>query len=273
MTTARVNWPAWYRKPADYHFKVVAVTTGGVESPDSNIVTVPWTGWTGTPTAQTNALVSFTPPSPTSGGVPAAPVNLQAAYDPTTGLITLTWTASASSGLAGYRVYYCDRSPTALNGFRILLANSPSDASLHLKTGDMVFLEMTRTTWDRSTLLSHRVYNTSQYGGLPSLVPYHNDATNTWELVPHPAPVPSALASAGGQTCLHLSVGSTATIQLAQYNHGDLQQDWYPVLQTNKTSVAEVWLRQVGLPTGTVTFDLTGYYATRVPACSSVGIV
>lgn len=265
-TVARVNWPSWYRKPADYHFKVVAVGTGGLESTDSNIATVPWNGWTAAQVPQTNALVSFAPPATPSGTMPSAPTNLQAGYDPVGGLITLSWNAVPPQGLAGYRLYYCDRDPAALNGFRILLANSPSDPDQHIRTGDMVFLEMTRTSWDKREFLSHRVFNTSQAGGLPTLVPYHNDAVKGWAFVPHPAPVPAALAAVGGQTCLELTLGGAETVQLAQYNHAHLQQDWYNVLQPGKTYVVEVWLRQEGLANGTAMFDLTGFYATRVPA-------
>lgn len=265
VTTAEVNFAGWYRKDADYHFKVVAVDDQGKESSDSNVVTVHWNGWTGSEADMNNTVVAFSEPDPPAEtNPPAAPANLQVVYDPVTGLMTFTWSSVADPDLAGYRLYYCDRDPAALNGHHIFLEDQPADPDLHIKDGDMIFLEHMMYTWDKGIYLSHRVHGTSQAGGVPALVPYHNGPSNTWALVPHPAPVPPAFADTG-QTCLRLDVTTSDRIQLAQYNHAHMQQSWYKVLDTGKTYVAEVWLRQDGLSDGTVSFGFNGFYSSRIP--------
>jgi len=264
-TNAEVQFWDWYLHSADYHFKITSVDDQGNESADSNIVTVNWNGWSGAEGVMTNSMVAFTAPgTPSETNPPAAPASLQAVYDSVSGIISFTWNAVTNADLAGYRLYYCDRNPASLNGFHIIFETAPVDTNLHIRNGDMVFLETTRTNWDKSVFLSHRVYGTGQFGDLPELVPYHNDTNKIWSLASHPAPVPTGLATNAGQTCLRLDVESSETIEVAQYNHGDLQQDYYGVLETGKTYVAEVWLRQEGMTNGVVFFGFDGFYSSRI---------
>lgn len=274
VTTASVNFNSWYKND-DYHFTVVAVDDQGNVSSKASPVTVCWEEWTDHEGAASNTLVEFTPLDAVVNTnlvadteVPATPANLQAAYDASTGIITLTWDAVEDDTLAGYRVSYCDRDPDHLNGYHIYLTDSPSDTNLYVQTGDMIFMEKELTRWDKRMYLSHRVYDTGQMGGLAGLVPFHVDETNTWELVAHPTDdgrLPEELELNGGQTCLQMDIAKSDPCYLAQYTYATTEQTWYGVLEPNKTYVAEVWLRQENMADPTITFELSAFYRDPIP--------
>lgn len=266
------HFAGWYRPDVPYYYTVRAVDQNGNESTDSNVVNVTRPDKTGT--AGSNNVISFDPPgSPSETNAPSAPANLNVTVDAGTGIVTLTWDAVSDPDLAGYRVYIADSPPAQHRGFGIDLATVPADPDQHIRAGDMVFLELKRYTWSRNRYLSNRVWGTSQYGQPPPRIPFHNeeDPDLAWALVPHPSPIPSGFDDRG-ETCLLLDIGKAQEVPIYQYNHGSLEQSWYKVLQTNKTYVADVWLRQEGLTDGTVTFLLTGFYSGRIaPIPFSVG--
>lgn len=268
VATATVNFENWY-KNGKYWFTVAAVDEQGNRSSNATPISIVWQKWTGSKGDGIHSLVDFSAPaSPTETEAPAAPQNLSATVDPASGLITLHWDAVADDALAGYVVSYCDRDPNSLNGYHIYLENSPTDPDLYVQTGDMVFMEKEMTSWDKRAYLSHRVFDTSQYGGKVGVIPYHVDDTNTWELVAHPTDdgsLPEELVLNGGQTCLQLDMHADTTFYMAQYNYATTQQAWYKVLETNKTYVAEVWLRQNNMDDPTVSFGLTAFYGVNLP--------
>jgi hypothetical protein len=265
-TQATLNFPGWYRHDDDYWFKVVAVDEQGNESADSEYVQLRWNGWLEEQGRMTNEVVSFSAPAtPTEVEAPGSPAGFSGSYDPQSGLMTFRWNAVPAADLAGYRLYMCDREPSTLNGFHLFLSESPADTNLHVRAGDILFMEKTMMHFDREVYLSNRLYGT-HVARNPPLVPFHNSTNEQWALVPHPGPVPAELQVQGGQSCLALTVNHGETIRLAQYNYAHLQQNWYQVLDTNKTYVVEVWLRQEGLSDPTVSFSLNAFYSGRIPA-------
>jgi hypothetical protein len=273
VTTATVNFENWYKND-EYHFTVVAVDAQGNRSSKATPVTVFWEEWTDYEGDESNTLIDFAAVDASNNSnleadmdAPATPANLAAEYDPATGLITLTWDAVEDDALAGYAVFYCDRDPENLNGYHLFLTDSPTDPDLYVQTGDMIFMEKEMTSWDKRIYLSHRVYDTGAFGGTVGVIPYHVDDANTWELVAHPTDngsLPEELELQGGQTCLQMDVNTNKTFYMAQYNYASTGQTWYEVLETNKTYVAEVWLRQANMDDPTVSFGLTAHYSSTI---------
>ena len=254
---------ASYSNPhAAYHFMVRAVDTEGNESADSNYVAVT-PGATGGTTS--NSLISFGWPAP-SGTPPAAPTNLQASVTPGTGLITLTWDPVADSDLAGYKIYYSDYPPGQHRGYGLDLMTSPADPNQHIKAGDLIFVSNDLDHWSRKRYLSNRVWNASSNSPppIPTYMPGppDEDAGFSWQLVPHPGPIPAGFEDRG-RTCVRFDMADARVWNCQRYVYSGTGQSYYKVLEPGKTYVVEVWLRAEAI-TAPVTFKLTGYYGSRV---------
>jgi hypothetical protein len=266
QSTCEAHLDRWYRKNSDYYFKLVAVDAEGNESADSNIVSIRWQPAKGKAARADNPLVDFkAPEAPATTNAPASPRNLQGTFDPETALMHFTWEAVNDPDRVGYRLYYADRDPAQLTGFHLLLSRTPEDPDKHIRAGDMIFMEMELTEWDKRRYLSGRMDGTVQMGQPPALIPYHVDDTNTWALVPHPGPVPPELQALGGRTCLELNMRDDRPQLMRQFNHASPQQSYYRVLEPGKTYRAEVWLRQEGMTQPHVQFNFGDHYRGKLP--------
>ena len=264
-TRAHIKLEGYNRKGVDYYFCVKAVNRNGDESPASPAarIAIP-ADYPGKVELPENKVTPFAAPGkkpePDLAPPPLAK-SFTATLDPATGVITAEWDPVTTEGLVGYRIYQSDVPPEQHQGYRMLLATAPDDPAKHIKKGDMIFLQKRFFNWDRRRVYSHRIFGAN--GLLPALIPFHGDEQKTWDLVPHPEPVPETFIGRG-ETCLHMSVQSDETIQILQYNHASLKQNYYRVLDPEKTYVVEFWARQEGLVEGKMTFSLLGPYQNDV---------
>ncbi len=244
-----------------YHFCVRAVNNDGVESMDSNTVAVVPGGSGGSPS---NTMVSFTYPDDPTGATPSAPANLTYSVD-AEGLITLSWDAVSDPDLAGYQVYISDYPPASHRGYGLDLEGSATGSLDSIQPQDLVFISHRLYTWLRLGWTANRVYSANvQPSPVPSMMPGapDEDPGMTWELVPHPTPIPAEFVD-HGQTCLKLVMTDTDEYSCKSYEYSGTGQSWYGVLQPGTTYVVEMWMRQEGL-SNPVTFQLTGPHRNDV---------
>lgn len=262
-TTFRESLPGWYSPLETYYWAVMAVDHNGNESPVSNIVSAGRNVVTGA--TVTNDTHAFTRPlTPSETVAPAAPTNLQIALDESTGVFTLTWNAVAAADLEGYVVRMSYWPPEEISQPRIELEGRATDPWHHVRRGDLIYIDLERTEWDPRELISPRLYG-DYSSSMPTYWPWditRLDPRRVQHLVAHPEPIPEAFtASQRGQTCLHVGTEiEDDEVILGQYNHAGTNQTWYQVLEVGATYIVEAWMRQEGIPGGTVTFRLGGDY-------------
>lgn len=255
QTTAEFALPGWWAEDVDQWITVVAVNKDGGTSPPANAarVRVP-----ARPQPLGKPREALTVAAPRGRGklnaALPAPENVRVSVDEKTRVFTVSWDAVTSADLLGYGLRISDYPPDQHRGFRLVLKSSPVDPALHLKTGDMVFLDHQFSTFSRRERFSNRVFGASQ-NNFPSLIPFESGgAMGRWALAPHPAPMPEDFLD-GGETCLALELTSDKPVEIKRYNFGHLEQSWYRVLDPKKTYVVEFWARQEGLADPTATFQ------------------
>lgn len=263
VTSIRFRLPDWSRRDVPYYVCVKTVDSAGQESPASAAASLVFPAGAKTKDAGPEPPAIAIKPRQVIGQVPLPPPsNVAAAIDAATGIVTLSWQAPAHGSPSGYRPCLSDYAPETHQGFHLRLRQTPSDPAQALKNGDMVFLEKEFRDWPRGERYSNRVYGSHQ-GANPSLIPFDTDANKAWSLVEHPGPLPAAFTE-GGRTCLFLELRADEDIALKQYNHSSPAQDWYGVLDPEKTYVVEFWARQEGLPNPRLSFSFAGPYARQI---------
>jgi hypothetical protein len=186
--------------------------------------------------------IVLNPPAVTATGStskPVAPTNVTAT--PGNGYVRLTWTASTSSGVVGYRVYRC-RLPRAEQHNRLYLPSTTPALSVW----DYIYFDKRVTAIDASW--SHprvRMAQAEDYWRRDS------NAAVTFERVAHPGTVPADMLFAG-DTCLQVTSNQSGENYLqGPYifypNTGPGEADWYGRLEAGKTYRYEVWMRQEGM--------------------------
>ncbi len=195
-----------------------------------------------------------------TGSVPAAVAGFQATCDPATGLITASWQA-AGGDLAGYRIERSFTDPATHKGQFIEMGSEGGGDRFAFLPGDMALLAKTAHSLAR-TDFAPRLHGT--HGAAPpDYAPMFTPA-GAWQarehpftLVQHPGALPTEVLD-GGTTCLRIDSREAGTLAIRKYNHADLTQDWYQVLDPARTYVVEVLARQEGLAEPTLRFHLTG---------------
>ncbi len=195
-----------------------------------------------------------------TGSAPAAVGGFQATCDPATGLITATWQA-AGGDIVGYRIERSFTDPATHKGQFIEMGSEGGGDRFAFLPGDMVLLAKTAMSLAR-TDFAPRLHGT--HGAAPpDFAPMFTPA-GAWQarehpftLVPHPGILPTD-APDGGATCQRIESREAGIVSIRKYNHADLTQDWYQVLDPARTYVVEVLARQEGLAEPTLRFHFTG---------------
>lgn len=258
QTTYDFKWDTFNRPDAPYYFTVRAVNRRGKLSPAAEYVQIR----SPEKIAKTGPLQNR-PPLKTlaTSGVETTlspPADLSARLTEQ-GTIRLEW--SAVKRAAGYVVYRSDYPPSEHLGSYIELEGSGAK----IKVGDLVFLRMKTYDVDRSRYLSNRVWSASAPGHpfKVAYVPWADDPrVSKRELVPHTSDTP---VSTPGETFLRLTLDEGQSWSFGAWNHSGLAQDWYTVLEPNRSYRFEVWMRSRSiqdLPQD-VTFEVTGFYEEK----------
>jgi hypothetical protein len=259
ITDVEVWVAPWSRRGVDIYYVVTAVDKDGRESEISNSVKVVYPLETpkdiDKSSLKTNKLVGFSYPKDIKEGqVPVAPSGLTASYSATTDRVTLNWKASPTVDIAGYRVKSANVNPAKMRGDHIYLEHSPKDSKLHIRKGDLIFVDKQTRKWDKEKMFSNRVYNLGR--NYPDIY-FQPTETRHWELVEHPTPVPLELARSG-QTCVRIDMDSDETIDLSKYCYAGMDQNWYKVLDPEKTYIVEFWAKQNNMKNPKITFSMPG---------------
>jgi hypothetical protein len=265
----------WNRPQVPYWFTVAAVAADGAESEKAPAARVLRTS-AGKPERKPEeaALEAFKAPKKGApGAAPQPPRNLRATYDAAAGAAVLEWTASATPGVAGYRVYKTDYDPAQHRGFGLQLAGgAPKSPEAAVRKGDWVVVDKTFMSFSRKAYHSNRVWASHQNkAAMPAEVPVFadEDPAVSWALEPHAAGSP---VEGGGEACAKFTLGAGGKLAFEKYNHGPTGQTWYPVLEPGKPYAVEFWARQEGMADPTATFKLNGFYGRTVqPLTFAVG--
>jgi hypothetical protein len=204
----------------------------------------------------------------TSSGstAPAAPTGVTAVAGD--GYVRLSWNASASPGVAGYRVYRC-REPRTSQRDRIYLPDGTS--SLHV--GD--YLYFTKKVWRIDPSWVHPRVRNYEVGSHLSW-DTSNTATIDVTLAPHPVAAPEAMRFAG-EGCLKVTsnqegtntVGGPFIFYPDKKNNGEAT--WYGRLEAGKTYRYEAWIREEGMEDPRVTLTFGTMYGADVAHTFDVG--
>ncbi|MCC6580779.1 MAG: hypothetical protein IT440_10080 [Phycisphaeraceae bacterium] len=264
-TTTQIRLPSFWRRGVSNWFCVVAVDAQGRQSQPSNVLElpVPPVPEKDADPVQSKVALKLRRPADEDGAAArdiASPAHVQAKVDANTGIITFTWDASPGPKLAGYLVLVSDDAPAQQRGFHLVLSQRPTDPAQQLKTGDLVFLDKEYRRWDPDQRCANRIHNIREYSW-PELIPFGNDANRTWSLVEHPGPLPAEFKD-HGQTCLQLDLRDDQPVVLGQYVFSSTEQNWYRVLDPDKTYVVEFRARSQGV-TKPATFRLTEPYTSE----------
>ncbi len=192
--------------------------------------------------------------TPTGGTTrPLPPTNITATAGD--GYVHLSWTASASAGVVGYRVYRAEL-PRAQQRQRVYLApGAPA-----LVKDDYVHLEKRILSadprWAHPRVRSGTIGETWRT----------SSANTTLRRVAHPGTIPADFRFPG-DSCLQVTTAGTGTDEISgpaiffpAIAHGEA--GWYSQLEPGRTYRYEAWLRQSGLAnSGQVTLTISGAYS------------
>ncbi len=173
------------------------------------------------------------------------------------GYVTLSWTASPTSGVTGYRVKR-SVAPASKQEQRVYLAPGASV----LQKWDYVVLEKRFDNFDMK-YVNPRVRGIGNPMNTPGWYWNADLGQVSFSLVPHPQPVPVAMIEPG-ETCLKIEAreGDQEIKQIVFIGteHGG-ESIWYGQLEPGKRYRLEVWLRQERLGNGgEVTFSYGAGY-------------
>jgi hypothetical protein len=273
-TDAEVWIDSWSRRGVERYYVITAVDKDGRESKISNSAKVFYPlekpKKVEKSSLKANKLIRFNVPREIKDGeVPVAPSELTAGYNAITDRVELKWTASPTADIVGYRVKAADVNPSRMRGNHIYLEDSPKDSKLYIRKGDMIFVDKQIRKWDKEKMFSNRVYDLGR--SYPDIY-FQPTETRRWELVEHPAPVPPELAQSG-KTCVRIDIDGDETINLKKYCYSGISQNWYKVLDPEKTYVVEFWAKQSNMADPKITFSMPGPFRHEnaiVPVVSQI---
>ncbi|WP_128255513.1 hypothetical protein [Falsirhodobacter deserti] len=255
-TTFLTGWDNYNRLGVPYYYTVRAIDDQGRLSPAAPAVDVVSPAEPGkVPDAPTLDL------QPTEEGAAAlgAPSGLQARLLRGDGVAQLEW--QPVEGAAGYVIYRSDLPEDQQRGYSIDLAgDGPA-----VQEGDLVMLRKRITDFDRTHLVTNRVWGAAQARtqlAPRSLRNFGGDQnTPPWTLVAHDA---DTSVEEAGETFLRVDLPGGKPLVVGDYNHSGTDQTWYEVLDPSKPYRFEVWLR--GSDTATASFALEGPFGGKAVA-------
>ncbi len=186
---------------------------------------------------------------------PKPPVELAATAGD--GCVTLSWKASPTAGVVGYRL---KRStvPAAQQMQRVFV----SDGAPKLEKWDYIVLEKRFGNFDMK-FVNPRVRGIGNPMDRPSWYWSGDVKGVSFSCVPHPQPIPAAMVDPG-ETCMQVQAAAgeqriSQTVFIGTQHGGE--SVWYGQLEPGKQYRLEVWLRQEGLGgNGAVTFSYGNGY-------------
>lgn len=271
VTEAAFVFDGWEKQPAEWWITMQAVDEAGNASGLAEPVRFINPEPTGR-RAEPDAVFTVNHPDQReSDSPPAAPQGLAIHADQASGLLTLTWDAPRDASLVGYRVQRSYRPPhTHVDREYLEVTPGPDGQPFAFRESDLLFLDLERHDFDIN-LFSPRVHGTHEVnrfrpGFRPMFyprprapgreVPYH--------LVPHDDAL-GGLDVPHGQTSMQFEPpAEEGFTRIAVYNHADTEQNWYQVLDPDKTYVVEFLARQTGNPEPRAVFGFTGRLAGEV---------
>jgi len=190
------------------------------------------------------------------GGLPLQPpANLRAV--PGNGAVTLSWPASVSPGVVGYRVYRARG--TAVPQPRIRLEGGEDG----VQPGDFLFLDLLTDAVSLPDSTGSHGAQSPAAAPFPEHEGWSVTSGSSLAIVPHPwsprPPFPDA-----GETCLRVTAGpGPGALTQGGFTSADGPgAAWYGQLEPGRQYRLEVWLRQRGLGSGAVDFSFSGGAAT-----------
>jgi hypothetical protein len=173
------------------------------------------------------------------------------------GYVTLTWDASKSSNVVGYRVYR-SRLPREEQYDRIYFPKGT--ASLHI--GDYMYFSKRITSIDESWAHPRvRQDSGEYYWAAPT------EADVSTSIVAHPGTVPDAMKFPG-DTCLKVTSNETGSSYIGgpyifyPAIAGNGESEWYGTLEESKQYCYEIWAREENMTTPEITLTFGGMYAS-----------
>jgi len=190
---------------------------------------------------------------------PAAPTGVTAVAGD--GYVRLSWNASVTPGVVGYRVYRC-REPRASQMERIYLP----DGTPALHVGD--YLYFTKKVWKIDPSWVHPRVRSLDSGSHLSW-DTSNKETIDVTLAPHTVAVPAQMRFAG-EGCLKVTsnqtgentVGGPFIFYPDKKNNGE--PTWYGRLEAGKTYRYEAWIREEGMEDPRITLTFGSMYGADV---------
>ncbi len=270
--SAQVALEPWSRRNTHYYFCVFGIDTQGRMSRSSNTAALYIDdSYPDQPGQPRNQHVEFTLsawPKPSDSLHPPGDVTAQ--LDNSSGLITLNWKVEPGRDLAGFVIGRSDYPPEQQKGYHLILEHSPDDPQLHVQTGDMVFIDQYRRSWEKEKLFTNRIFN-SREAAPPDLLFDHTEDSR-WSFVSHPLPLPDGVID-HGSTCLLLEADRDNKVEIGIYNHAGIAQQWYNVLDPEKQYTVEFMAKRAGVDgPARLVFGFEGpYEADIAPIIFNVG--
>lgn len=264
VTEASFVFDPWEKPEQTWWLTLIAVDAAGRESPRAAPVTLvnPRPSGERAEPADVFTLEADALDAAATGDPPAAPTGLVAGVDPATALITLSWDAPTDDGVAGYKVRRSYVDPAEhVDRQHLEVTPGPGGTPFTFRERDLLFLDLERRTFTKDWY-SPRVYNARE-AREPGFQPVHR--INRWSeesllpfaLVDHGAAIES-LGVPHGSTAMRFEPEEEGLSRIITYNHADTMQDWYRVLDPDKTYVVEFLARQEGGVDPHAEFGLTG---------------
>ena len=152
--------------------------------------------------------------------------------------------------------------PNASDLDYLKLKNAPSDPDLHIKAGDMIFLDFYAKEWTEN-MTNGRVAELRR--AYPAIVPRNTEGAS-WKIEPLPHDAPRELKN----TSRHLGrfdnlTGETITISRPTYMGTENLRAAYHIFDPNETYVLELWAKQDSMTNPEINITWPGPSNTSFP--------